>query len=260
MSMAQLKAQTFNLVLEAVREAGKLLFDREGSQHIENKSPTDFVTDVDFAVQRRLEKVLRELTPEIAFVGEEHAGAIDLERDLWLLDPVDGTTNLIHDMQQSAISLAYISEGRVMAGIVYNPFSGECYTAKRGEGAYLNGQPIAVRTTEHLKDALMGVGTNSGRRDFADDMFRWIRAMYDHCRDIRRLGSAALDLCYVAAGRYDGFAELILMPWDYAAGLLIVEEAGGRVTNFNGAPVSLDRESSIVASNTKLHEEILNYL
>lgn len=258
--MAHLTAQTFDLVLNTVCETGKLLFDREGSQHIENKNPTDFVTDVDYKVQRTLQEKLAALTPDVAFVGEEKAGAIDPSGDLWLLDLVDGTTNLIHDMRQSAISLAYVTDGRVTAGIVYNPFSGECYTAKRGEGAFLNGRQLAVRTTAELQNALMGVGTNSGHRDLADQTFRWIRDMYDHCRDIRRLGSAALDLCYVAAGRYDGFAELALMPWDYAAGLLIVEEAGGKVTDFKGEPVPLDRQSSIVASNTKLHAEILNHL
>ncbi len=258
--MAHLTEQTFNLVLQAVRETGELLFDREGSQDIANKNPTDFVTAVDVAVQHAMEDKLRALTPEIAFVGEEDATSVDLSRDLWLLDPVDGTTNLIHDMQQSAISLAYVSGGRVMAGIVYNPFSDECYTAKRGEGAFLNGRKLAVRATEKLQDALMGVGTNSGHRDLADATFRWIRAIYDKSRDIRRLGSAALDLCYVAAGRYDGFAELALMPWDYAAGWLIVEEAGGRVTDTKGEPLPLDRQSAVVASNGKIHDEILENL
>lgn len=255
--MSILSEQQFQQIIAVVREAGRLLFDRAATRAIENKGPTDFVTDVDLTVQKTLKAKLAELTPEIAFVGEENASAIDLSQNLWILDPVDGTTNLIHNLQHSAISLALVEQGTVTAGIVYNPFVEEMYTALKGAGARLNGAPIAVSGTCELADALMHVGTNAGHRELADISFRWLRTFYDKARDIRRFGSAALDLCYVACGRGDGFVEKALMPWDVAAGILILEEAGGTTSAEDGTPIPLDRLSSVVASNGKIHPEIL---
>ena len=152
---------------------------------------------------------------------------------------MDGTTNLIHNFRHSAVSLALSEAGQILFGVVYNPYSGECFTARRGQGAFCNGSPIRVSSADRLEDSLLSVGTVPGRRKLADTAFRQMRALYDTCQDVRRTGCASLDLCWVACGRLDGYVELSLQPWDYAAGMLIVAEAGGWVTAPDGSPLSL---------------------
>lgn len=225
---------------EAVREAGALLTDPAAVQTILSKSPTDFVTNVDLAVQSLLRDRLFQLAPAVQFLGEEgdHT-AIDPGRPFWILDPVDGTTNLIHRFQHSAVSLALAEDGQVTFGVVYHPYTQECFTTRRGGGAFQNGRPIRVSGTIRLAESLLSAGTVPGRRELADEAFRQMRALYDRCQDVRRTGCASLDLCYVACGRLDGYVELSLQPWDYAAGMLIVAEAGGRVTAPDGSPLSL---------------------
>ena len=152
---------------------------------------------------------------------------IDRKGSIWILDPVDGTTNLIHDFQHSTISLAYAKGGKILFGVVYDPFHEECFTAELGKGAFLNGKPIQVSKKEQLGDCLTAIGTSPGCREHADENFARMRRIYDQCQDIRRIGSAALELSYVACGRLDGFYEENLKIWDYAAGSLLVTEAGG---------------------------------
>lgn len=246
---------------EAVREAGALLTDPAAVQTILSKSPTDFVTNVDLAVQSLLRDRLFQLAPAVQFLGEEgdHT-AIDPGRPFWILDPVDGTTNLIHRFQHSAVSLALAEDGQVTFGVVYHPYTQECFTARRGGGAFQNGRPIRVSGTIRLAESLLSAGTVPGRRDLADEAFRQMRALYDRCQDVRRTGCASLDLCYVACGRLDGYVELALQPWDYAAGMLLVEEAGGRVTAPGGAPLSLTEGGAVLASNQILHAALMNAL
>ena len=226
--------------VQAVLEAGKLLTDPAAVQSIRSKGETDYVTNVDVAVQAFLRKRLAALAPDVQFMAEEQDNsALDLTRPCWILDPVDGTTNLIHSFRHSAISLALSEAGQIIFGVVYNPYSGECFTARRGQGAFCNGSLIRVSSADRLEDSLLSVGTVPGRRELADTAFRQMRALYDACQDVRRTGCASLDLCWVACGRLDGYVELSLQPWDYAAGRLLVEEAGGRVTAPDGSPLSL---------------------
>ena len=196
---------------EAVREAGALLTDPAAVQTILSKSPTDFVTNVDLAVQSLLRDRLFQLAPAVQFLGEEgdHT-AIDPGRPFWILDPVDGTTNLIHRFQHSAVSLALAEDGQVTFGVVYHPYTQEYFTARRGGGAFQNGRPIRVSGTVRLAESLLSAGTVPGRRELADEAFRQMRALYDRCQDVRRTGCASLDLCYVACGRLDGYVELSL--------------------------------------------------
>ena len=222
--------------VQAVREAGALLADPAAVRSIRAKSKTDYVTNVDVAVQEFLRERLAALAPDIQFMGEEQDNRpLDWSRPCWILDPVDGTTNLIHRFRHSAVSLALAEGGQIRLGVVYNPYSGECFTARRGLGAFCNGSPIRVSGTDRLGDSLLSVGTVPGCRELADTAFRQMRDLYDACQDIRRTGCASLDLCWVACGRLEGYVELSLQPWDYAAGLLLVEEAGGRVTAPDGA-------------------------
>lgn len=247
--------------VKAVRKAGALLTDQSAVRNIWAKSETDFVTNVDVTVQETLKAQLASLAPEIQFMGEEQDNSrLDWNRPCWLLDPVDGTTNLIHSFRHSAVSLALSEAGQILFGVVYNPYSGECFTARRGQGAFCNGSPIRVSGADRLEDSLLCAGTVPGRRELADKAFCQMRNLYNVCQDIRRTGCASLDLCWVACGRLDGYVELFLQPWDYAAGLLIVNEAGGRITAPDGSPLSLCQGGPLLASNGKLHAALQSLL
>ena len=171
---------------------------------------------------------------------------------------MDGTTNLIHGFRHSAISLALAEGERVRLGLVYDPFAGELFAARRGGGAFCNGKPIHVSGAARLADSLCSVGTNPGRREEAGATFARARRIYDRCHDIRRLGAASVELCYTACGRLDAYLEHGLKPWDYAAGGLILTEAGGRLTTWDGKAPSLAAAScAILATNGRIHEELL---
>ncbi len=247
--------------IEAVKQAGALVAAPDAVNTVMSKNPTDFVTNVDITVQNILRTRLEELAPGVQFLGEEgEKTAIDPGVPFWILDPVDGTTNLIHRFRHSAISLALAEDGQVVFGVVYHPYTGECFTASRSCGAFCNGCPIRVSETASLADSLLSVGTVPGRRDLADAAFWQMRLLYDHCQDVRRTGCASLDLCWVACGRLEGYVELSLQPWDYAAGLLLVEEAGGRVTTPEGQPLSLMQGGAVLASNGRLHPLLMDTL
>ena len=247
--------------IQAVQEAGACLSDPTALRCVRTKGETDYVTNVDLAVQELLRERLAALAPDVQFMGEEQDNTgLDWRRPCWILDPVDGTTNLIHNFRHSAISLALSEAGQILFGVVYNPYSGECFTAQRGQGAFCNGSPIRVSSADRLEDSLLSVGTVPGRRELADTAFRQMRTLYDTCQDVRRTGCASLDLCWVACGRLDGYVELSLQPWDYAAGMLIVAEAGGRVTAPDGSPLSLCQGGPLLASNGRLHSTLQTIL
>ena len=224
-----------------VQEAGARLEDRDRAAQVRAKGPTDFVTAVDTEVQEQIRARLQALDGTIQFMAEEKDNAaIDPARPVWILDPVDGTTNLIHGFRHSAISLALAEGGRVCLGLVFDPFAGELFAAR------------------HLADSLCSVGTNPGRREEAGAAFARARRIYDRCHDIRRIGAASVELCYTACGRLDAYLEHGLKPWDYAAGWLILEEAGGRLTTWDGKTPSLAAAScAILATNGRIHEELL---
>ena len=247
--------------VQTVLEAGELLTDPAAVQSIRSKGETDYVTNVDVAVQAFLRERLVALAPDVQFMGEEQDNTgLDWSRPCWILDPVDGTTNLIHSFRHSAISLALAEGGQVVFGVVYNPYTEECFTARRGGGALRNGVPIHVSDVSRLGDSLLSTGTVPGRRELADAAFRQMRALYDRCQDVRRTGCASLDLCWVACGRLQGYVELSLQPWDYAAGMLILAEAGGQVTAPGGAPLSLAEGGPLLASNGRLHSALQTIL
>ena len=251
----------YQTVTQAVREAGALLSHRELAAQVSQKGKTDFVTEVDRSVQELLKERLAALTPDVPLFSEEQDNSgLDLTGPVWILDPVDGTTNLIHDFRHSAISLALADGDALQFGVVYNPFHGELFSAAAGAGAFCNDEPIRVRAVTALGDALCSVGTNPGQRQEADLAFRRMRALYNCCHDVRRVGAASLELCYVAAGRLDAYVEHGLHPWDYAAGMLILREAGGTVTTAEGGAPSLHTVSDIAASGGAMHREFLSVL
>lgn len=247
-------------VMDLVKKAKIFVEDREMAGHIKAKGVADYVTQVDTNIQNFLAKELRKLAPDIEFLGEEeglHAMSSDT---YWILDPIDGTTNLIHDYQHSTISLGLYEKGEITLGIVYDPFREDIYYAKKGEGSFLNGKPIHVSQAKALEETIIAIGTSPYDKELADENFLRLRRVFERAQDIRRTGSAALDLAYVACGRTGGFFEERLSPWDFAAGMLLISEAGGKITDFTGAPLNLLRRGSVLASNGKLHEELKSLL
>ena len=246
---------------EVVFRAGGIFADAASAAQVHVKGPADFVTDVDLSVQRFLACKLPELLPGSQLMSEEKDNAsIDFGGDVWILDPVDGTTNLIHNFCHSAVSLALVRGGVCVAGIVYNPFSREMFSAEKGGGAFLNGTRLHVSAAAHLSDALVAMGTTPAARAQADLYFARMRRVFDACHDIRRIGAASLELSYIAAGRLDGYCEDGLKPWDYAAGLLLLQEAGGTITALDGAPLGWTCQSGVAASNGAIHAELLKLL
>lgn len=247
-------------ILELVAAARGLVLDHEAAGHVKVKGRSDYVTQVDFRVQEFFQRELKERYPDIQFLGEEEKVQVDFERPCWILDPVDGTANLIHDLRLSAISLALYDGEDIVFGVVSNPFTGETFYAAKGEGSYLNGRPIRVSETKKMENAIISTGTSPYRRDLADENFAIFRRIFDACSDIRRFGSAAIDLAYVACGRLDGYVERDLKPWDFAAGVLLVQEAGGRISGFTGGPVSVRGNMDLAASNGLLNGELIGLL
>jgi len=251
----------FQETIELVRSTDSIIFNEDALQRTHEKGEFDYATDIDVGVQKYLKEKLKEMCPEAGMLGEEgkHTEP-DLSKPLWILDPVDGTTNLMFHMQLSAVSLAYCENGEITAGIVYNPFMKELFTAQKGGGAFLNGKPVRVNKAADMAHSVIGVGTNPYYRELADSSFERIKRVFLKCMDIRRLGAASLDMCYTACGRQNAFFEMKLKPWDYSAGLLIVEEAGGKVTDANGDSIRTGSDSSVLASNGTIHEEMVEVL
>ena len=245
-------------VISLVTQTKSLIKNREMAAHVQEKGLADYVTQVDIAVQDFLKKALFDIAPDIQFLGEE-TGLQEMEADsFWILDPVDGTTNLMHDYQHSVVSLALCRQREIVMGIIYDPFREEVFWAVKGQGSFLNGAPIQVSEARQLSDTIIGLGT--AKRELADENFARFRRVFGQSQDVRRIGSAALELAYTACGRQGGYFEAYLNPWDYAAGMLLVQEAGGMVTDFAGNPLNPGKRSSIVGTNGAVHRELLQLL
>jgi len=225
---------------------------------IDKKGPIDLVTAADLQVEREFRQLIAERFPSHTVLGEEQSSGTDVppSRFRWIIDPVDGTTNFAHGLALFCSSIALEIDGELAVGAVYDPMADELFTAERGQGAWLNGAPLRVTPCDRLVDALLVTGFPYTVREQRQKLVEVFAAFLGEAQGVRRLGSAALDLCYVAAGRFDGFWEDRLHPWDMAAGALIVEEAGGRVTDYADRPVDMFR-GRIVASNGRVHSAML---
>jgi len=236
-----------------VKQAGGLFSDRVAADHIHTKGVADFVTEVDMEVQSFVQAKLYELYPDIQFMGEEKSNEeIDKSGLVWILDPVDGTTNLIRDYKCSAVSLALFENRKAVLGIIYDPYRDELYEAQAGKGSYLNGKRITVSKVDCLEKSLVAIGTSPYNKELAEVNFSLFQKVFANCLDIRRSGSAAIDLAHVACGRVDCLLERNLKIWDYAAGNLLVREAGGVVWNYEGIDVEDENASDILAGNAEI--------
>ena len=230
---------------------------REGF-HIGKKGTIDLVTEVDLAVEEAFRRLVASRFPDHAVLGEEQGigDAAAQARCRWLFDPIDGTTNFAHGLPIFCSSAALEIDGRVEVAAIYDPNRRELFTAERGGGAFVNGRPLRVSRTDALVDAVLVTGFPYNLQVRTGEMIGTFTRFLTRARAVRRLGSAAIDLCYVAAGRLDGFWEEDLKPWDVAAGMLILQEAGGRITTFSGGAFSV-YGTELVASNDILHDQML---
>ena len=229
---------------------------------VRKKGPIDLVTAADLAAEQGFRTLISTRFPEHSVLGEEQAaGRAPVSSTIcrWIIDPLDGTTNFAHGLALFCVSIALEVSGRIEIAVVYDPVANELFTAERGGGAFLNGRPLRVSEREDLMDGLLCTGFPYTVRDGRRRQVDVFSSFLGRARAVRRLGSAALDLCYVAAGRFDGFWEEQLHPWDIAAGALIVQEAGGWVTAFDDTPLDLFR-GQIVASNGRLHGQMLSVI
>ena len=251
-------------IIEMVASARRFFFDEKMKNDVHIKGPIDFVTAVDLHVQAYLQETLRREYPNIQFMGEEKDNdEIDFSGRVWILDPVDGTANLVHDLHASAISLGLYENGTGVLGVICNPYTDEMFSAVRGGGAFLNGKPIHVTDAPDLAHSMVIVGTSSNHRQRTAWTFDCFREIFEHSEDIRHGGSAALSLADVARGRYGALFQRYLMPWDYAAGKVIIEEAGGFTADLCGDPLSCrsSRPSAVLAAaNETIMQEMLTII
>jgi myo-inositol-1(or 4)-monophosphatase len=248
------------VAVRAARCAGEMQRERLWNDHqIEFKGDFDLVTEVDKKSEELIVGMLRDAFPDHDFLAEENDYASTAAGCKWIIDPLDGTTNYAHGFPWFAVSIALEVNGTVQLGVIYHPMLDELYTVVRGKRAFLNGWPLHVSQRAPLKNTLLATGFPYDRGRDTENNFDHFMDFQTAVRGVRRAGAAALDLAYVAAGRLDGFWELKLKPWDVAAGMLLVEEAGGKVTNHGGEPYSV-YDHRILASNGLIHDEMVAML
>ncbi len=247
--------------IDAAKEAGKFLRESKGkSLKIENKSSSiDPVTQIDKQAEKIIIDTIKGRYPDHAILAEEGGESDDISEYRWIIDPLDGTVNFTHGLPIYCVSIGLEYKGAIIAGAVYEPNVDDLYTAERGKGAFLNGKRIRVSDNDRLIDSILITGFPYDIHDNPDNTIGRFTDFLMEAQAIRRLGSAAIDLCYIAAGYGDGFWEAFIKPWDIAAGMLLVEEAGGKVTDFDGKPIGADSQR-ILATNGKIHDIMLNVL
>ncbi|MHC1720417.1 MAG: inositol monophosphatase [Clostridiaceae bacterium] len=251
----------YRKIIDLVHTTRPMILKGSKTLEVKKKGPADFVTQVDFMVQSNIIGELKMRYPNVQIMSEEKENRdIDFTKPVWILDPIDGTTNLVHNFHHSAVSLAFYNGSELDFGIIYNPYNEETFYAIANKGCYMNDERVFVSNETLLKDSLIMVGTASYYKEMGRNIFSDIVEVYMQCQDVRRTGSAALDLAYVACGRVEGFFERRLKPWDIAAGMLLVKEAGGKVSSFDGKELLLDKNNDIVAGNKEIHEKILKII
>ena len=248
------------IATRAAYRAGRVLNDRFGKiTQVSKKGAIDLVTEADIESEQTIIATIKEVYPDHAILAEESGLLNQPGKYRWIIDPLDGTTNFAHHLALYSISIAFSQDSEILVGLVLIPSSGELFLARKNQGAYLNNSPLHVSATSRIDESLLVTGFPYNTAQRIDPLINRFRNCILASQGVRRLGSAAIDLCYVASGRFEGFWEEGLKPWDTAAGVLIVNEAGGRVTNFNDLPFQVD-DQQLLASNGLIHNEMLQVL
>lgn len=254
-----IRIKLINIVMEC-REL--FLRGYHSDKNVQYKGTVDLVTEYDVAIEKHLSKSLHQAFPDFEIIGEESTKEITHPKKAIYIDPIDGTTNFIHSLPFCAISVGIWEDGKPIAGVVYNPVLDECFSAERGRGAFLNGKQIYVSKQRDFQQSLIATGFPYTKVKKGED-YKWVlRTMANLLpitRDIRRTGSAAIDLCYVACGKFEAYYECNLKPWDVAAGILIVEEALGKISNEKGEEYTLENHI-IASSNALVHSDLLSHI
>ncbi|RBQ29490.1 inositol monophosphatase family protein [Aliarcobacter vitoriensis] len=251
-------------LIKIIKKAGKIL--KKGfysNKDVTFKAKKDLVTKYDVAVENYLKKHFSKHFKEFNIIAEESDNSKVEFNNSIIIDPIDGTTNFVNGVPHTAISVGVYKNKKPYLAVVYNPILDELYVAKVGKGAFLNGKELKVSTEEDLQKSLLATGfpyTSGSNEDDLNDVLKKIKDVLPHCQDLRRLGSASIDLCMVAKGTFEGYYEMNLKPWDVSAGVLILSEAGGKITNISGGEYNLFEDKYIVATNGKIHNQLLSKL
>ncbi|MBO4555758.1 MAG: inositol monophosphatase [Elusimicrobiales bacterium] len=257
------------VLMQALKECGAILSEKVRHVDYALKGRANLVTEADMSSQKKAFDIIHSAFPDDKFIAEEEmaeeyiAGKKGTDNAgngrIWIIDPLDGTTNYAHGFPQAAISIAFAEGGRTRTAGVFNPMMNELYSAEEGKGAYLNGKKISVSKTPKIEKSLLVTGFAYDRAEKADYYVRFFKEFMKISHDVRRLGAASLDMCWLAAGRTDGYWEFNLKPWDVAAGWLILEEAGGKVSRFDGSPwhIGWNLGSQTLATNGLIHNEMI---
>lgn len=246
--------------IDAALKGGEVLRSRLGaSNNVRLKDTINLVTEADLQSERVVVDVIKRAFPGHQILAEEGIANGGESDHRWIIDPLDGTTNYAHGYPVFCVSIALEIKGEVVVGVVYNPVLNELFRAEKGKGAFLNDKRLKVSSTDRLIASLLATGFPYGRMSGGPTNLEYFCKAVMRCQEIRRDGSAALDLCYVAAGRFDGFWELMLKPWDVAAGMIILTEAGGNITDLKGGPYSIYSDE-MLSSNNIIHKELMEVL
>jgi myo-inositol-1(or 4)-monophosphatase len=247
-----------NVAIEAAKEAGKILMNNLGKlsvSQIANKQQFDFVTEVDKESEKQIIEIIKSTYPSHKIFAEE-TQKDDIGGYRWIIDPLDGTTNYIHSYPIFSVSIGLELDGEIILGVVFDPNKDEMFVAEKGKGAYLNGLRIYVSKVDDPAKALFTTGFPFRSKEYIDDYMSSFKELFYLISGVRRCGSAALDLSYLAAGRCDGFWEIGLSPWDIAAGYILIKEAGGKITDFSGGHFPLET-GNVIATNGIFHNDIV---
>lgn len=249
-----------NYIKEVLYHAGEYIMGQLRDDSIYSKGKDDYVTEIDLIVQDQIKTCLMDKYPDVQFMSEEQINEVDFSQPCWVLDPIDGTTNLIHDYHCSVISLALLENGEPTIGLIYNPYMRELFYGVKGQGAYLNEHPIHVSHQENLSSSLVAVGTSPYYKndEMLDKNFHTIKEVMKRCSDIRRSGSCVLDIAWTACGRVEAYLERRVKLWDYAAGKVILEEAGGILCDYRGHPIKNQLITNLVVGKENVVHDLIS--
>ena len=251
------------IAIEAAREAGTFLLENVGKiKNIERKigQETNLVTEIDKQSEALIIKKIQQHFPDHAILGEESGAHAQKSEYRWIIDPLDGTTNFTHGVPIFCVTIGIEHAGEIIAGVIYDPNTNELYTAEKGKGAFLNGKRIYVSKTETLINSLLVTGFPYNVNENPQNVIEHFINFLPKAQGVRRLGSAAIDLAYVACGRFDGYWEVFVHPWDKAAGILLIQEAGGVVTNFENDANDIIYNPNTLATNGLIHKKMLDVI